>query len=227
MRGDAKFAVEMRATGMSLETPYRQAGVMDERILCSECEPKFTKWDTYGFEMLSATRPISDALMAPNGQPIAFELEDVDYNTLALFLLSVLWRASVSKIPFFKRVHLGPVYERRLREYLHANAAPAPGEHAIQLGTSFDNPYPTSILYPEEARDEDHVRFWRVFFPNSFAMIKMDQREAVPVVQQVMLQPRVFNYMICLPYSRSPFQPGFEGMKRQLNKLRLMGRIKN
>lgn len=47
-------------------------------------------------------------------------IENIDYKKLKLFLLSILWRASISKRDFFRDVNLGP-YENIIREMILLN----------------------------------------------------------------------------------------------------------
>jgi hypothetical protein len=220
VRGDGKFAIEMQAKQSTLETPYRQAGVKDSAILCVECEPKFGSWDTYGFELLSAPK-VPSPLKNPAGEPMAFELRKVNYDLLTLFLLSVLWRAAVTTVSFFAPAKLGP-YEERIREFLWANTAPEPHEYAVQLGTTLNDPYPNVILRPEETRHAG-IRFYRLYFPNIFVLIKVDQRPAPDLLQRAMLQRRDVNYIIAYPYTRSPYVHFFDGMKKRIGDLRRMG----
>jgi hypothetical protein len=56
VRGKGKYSVGIQAKRGSVLTPFYQAGVADNSILCEECEPKFSKWDDYGFEVLSVSR---------------------------------------------------------------------------------------------------------------------------------------------------------------------------
>ncbi len=135
----------MRAGRGSFITPYHQAGVADPAILCDECEPKFGAWDTYGFEVFSVPRGEADAIRSRDGIPLAIPLEDLNYELLTLFLLSVLWRASVSTVNFFSAVELGR-YEEGIRAWLLRREAPRPGEYAAILGTSLNQRYPNVIL---------------------------------------------------------------------------------
>lgn len=215
----------MQAKYTSFTTPYHQAGVADLSILCEECEPKFTPWDTYGFEILSPIREEADAIRSSIGVPMAIPIEDLNYDVFVLFLLSVLWRASVSKLHFFNRINLGPRHEERIRELLRANMPPPPGEYATMLGTSLNQLYANSILQPEHCRDERKANYNRLYFPRVFSLIKTDQREAIPVMQKGILQPRKINYIFCFPYQQSPHFKFFEGMKKRIRDIeRIQGK---
>jgi hypothetical protein len=154
---------------------------------------------------------------------MAFELKNLNYEIFALFVLSVLWRASESTVSFYRGVQLGP-YADHLREVLWRRQAPPPADHAIQLGTSLDNPYKNTILQPDFCR-HDGLRFYRLFFPNVFAIVKMDQQRVDPLMLLGMVQPRETNYVLCYPYAQSPYSRFFEGMKKRMAELRRLGRI--
>ena len=51
-----------------------------------------------------------------------FEISGFDYDWFKLFHLSIFWRASVSTLPQFNDVSLGP-YEEKIRKMLMANSA--------------------------------------------------------------------------------------------------------
>ncbi len=219
VRGNAKYSVRMEAKGTSLRTPYHQAGVADASILCEDCEPKFTKWDTYGFEILSISRGEADAIRASDGSPMAIPIDDLNYELFILFFLSVLWRASVSSLEFYKTVDLGR-YEEPIRDLLWSRKAPQPSEYAALLGASLNQPYPNVILRPERCRLEG-IHFNRLFFPNVFVHLKSDRREATPLMKLTILQPRKTNYIFCFPYTRSPYLRFFEGLKKRILEIEM------
>lgn len=83
-------------------------GVYDEGILCRACEDKFQALDDNGASVLlnrfdDFFHPIEE-----HGHIVAYESSDVDQTQLLRFLVSVLWRASVSTHNFYRRVQLGP-----------------------------------------------------------------------------------------------------------------------
>lgn len=95
------------------ETPslrLRQIGLR-ERLLGEECkcEDKLSKWEHYARRVIyvpSSRRPaklIRPRLALYNG---------VDYRIFKLFLMSLLWRMSISSLDHFDKVSLGPHEER-------------------------------------------------------------------------------------------------------------------
>lgn len=101
-----------RAIAAELEAPRRkrvQTGPF-EHLLCSDCEVRLSRLETYGAKVL---RCVQDALDKCEGDRCY--LRSVDYKTFKLFQLSLLWRSSVSTHRFFDDVSLGDD-EERLRQ---------------------------------------------------------------------------------------------------------------
>jgi hypothetical protein len=106
IRGPYKYAIEVNLDAKKLST-FWQAGNYDKQMLCVECEPKFGALDTYDFRILGKpdlSRPILSYGSA--GTVEAYRVVGCDTNRLRKFILSVLWRASVSSLDFYHYVHL-------------------------------------------------------------------------------------------------------------------------
>ena len=85
-----------------------------ERLLCDDCETKFSRWERYA------------SLALKGGVELTFSREGnivfvggLDYPKFRLFQLSIIWRAGVSNLPFFKKVRLG-LHAEILRQLLVA-----------------------------------------------------------------------------------------------------------
>ena len=89
---------------------YEQKGLR-EKLLCGDCENKLSKWEDYVRRIFYGGKEI----LITNGDPI--KIEGIDYAKFKLFQLSLLWRASVSKLKFFEGVSLGP-HEEKIRQML-------------------------------------------------------------------------------------------------------------
>jgi hypothetical protein len=115
IRGRDKYAVMVNANKSVKEAgTFYQAGIFDREILCEECERKFSALDDYGWQILgntSLTNPLDD-----DDGTFAYKI-DCDTDKIRRFLLSVLWRASVSGHEFYSRVRLGP-YEGAIKNRL-------------------------------------------------------------------------------------------------------------
>jgi hypothetical protein len=89
-----------------------QHGIYDPQILCQRCDGELGKLDDYA---LDACRrfPREHKVTADE----FFILEDVDGDAFAKFVLSVLWRASITNRIEFRTVSLGP-YETQACEVM-------------------------------------------------------------------------------------------------------------
>lgn len=97
---------------------YRKTGEFDKRILCHSCDNEtLGKLDRYASLILYDGYPkIFEQRVGPDGMKYTYCAE-IDYAQFKLFLLSVLWRASISTRPLFREVQLGP-HEERIRQML-------------------------------------------------------------------------------------------------------------
>lgn len=89
-----------------------QLGVFDRGILCSTCDGKLGKLDNYTASVCRCF-PSRHTIRADG----LFEMTNVDGSRFATFVLSVLWRASISTRPEVAKVSLGS-YEDRVREVI-------------------------------------------------------------------------------------------------------------
>lgn len=93
------------------ELKARQKGYW-ERLLCADCETLISRWERYAADVFRNKVQVTGQ---PRGSVLM--IEGIDYRKFKLFLLSILWRASVAKDPFFNQVQLG-IYEEKLRQML-------------------------------------------------------------------------------------------------------------
>lgn len=88
---------------------FRQQGIY-EKLLCEVCEQKFSVLEKYTKEAFCGGVGIR---IEQTGELI--KLSNLDYHKFHLFLLSLLWRMSVSSQDFFELVNLGIKHEEILR----------------------------------------------------------------------------------------------------------------
>lgn len=106
---------------------YAQKGVR-EKLLCEGCEQRFSVHERYVSRlMFGDLAPPSQ----PDGSTIIFR--GVDYKPLRLFQLSILWRAGVSKLDFFRYVSLGSAHEARLRDWLLRDDPGEPWQYGCMM----------------------------------------------------------------------------------------------
>lgn len=75
-----------------------------EYLLCRKCEQSFQKWEDHAARIIYQKRLFD---FAPTKHGELRQLDGLSYKRFKLFLLSVLWRMSVSSLPTFEQVRLG------------------------------------------------------------------------------------------------------------------------
>jgi hypothetical protein len=112
MRGSGP---NIRITPDNIGTARQQLGEFDSGILCADCDGLLGRFDDYVIELCQKFEQLHTKL-GPKG----FELPHADRELFGKFVLSVLWRASISKRPSVARVKLGP-YEKRFRDIIYSS----------------------------------------------------------------------------------------------------------
>ena len=69
-------------------------GIYDKEILCGECEAVFQDVDEYAAKLMLNDQNMSK--LHDKGDVVGYNLKDIDYQKLKLFVMSILWRASIS-----------------------------------------------------------------------------------------------------------------------------------
>ena len=110
MRDDVEGAPWLISSADGVHAQRSHIGVYDQSILCDECEPKFGDLDDYGIRVLLKDfdrefTPIIDTVFP--ARVAGYQSTTIDQDRLLRFLVSVLWRASVSTHPFYQHVALG------------------------------------------------------------------------------------------------------------------------
>jgi hypothetical protein len=88
---------------MNSVRPLRALGIYDRGILCGDCDNKLGTLDDYALDV--SRRFATAHFVRPDG---LFEMSNVGGDRFATFVLSVLWRASITSRPEFAKVSLGP-----------------------------------------------------------------------------------------------------------------------
>jgi hypothetical protein len=154
-------------------------GVYDEEILCETCEPKFDRFDDYGTEVLLKRKEQLFQPVPSGDKTIAFQADGIDQKLLLQFLVAVLWRASVSTQPFYKRVNLG-AFEDVARSMILNPDQPVPTAFGAVLSswivTEKQQTIANGIMDPFAERWGDGINAYRVYFGQMVAYIKVDRR---------------------------------------------------
>jgi hypothetical protein len=95
-------------------------GEYDQDILCLDCDSKIigNRYDDYAAKVFEQENFVQISQGKNVGELLTTDISKIDYTKFKLFLLSILWRASISKRKLFSAVNLGP-YEEIIRDMLY------------------------------------------------------------------------------------------------------------
>ncbi|MBI4825966.1 MAG: hypothetical protein HY807_06030 [Nitrospirae bacterium] len=161
-------------------------GIYDNTIVTEEGERIFSEWDDYAAEILLDKKSDFEP-MSHNGKIFAFQISEYDYTKLKLFVLSVLWRASVSSQPFFRRVNLGP-YEKLLRETLLSGNPQDTNWFAVSIAKWSDHVIGHRMMDPFRTKF-DGINYYVIYLEQYIVYCKVDQRVADKTFQAIQLKP--------------------------------------
>jgi hypothetical protein len=127
-------------------------GEYEGDILCSECDSEIIQlYEDYTARLIYAKRPLPsvdqvNCINYVNHEGQEFSIcHNVNYGKIKLYILSILWRASISSRPFFENIKLTNEEEEQLRTAIHSG----------QLGEVSDFPILTfSWLNDPEAKKD-------------------------------------------------------------------------
>lgn len=161
-------------------------GWYDTAILCEQCDGRVLgPLDTYGVEFLRAVDQYHLHAPAPNGARLASR-PGADPVRLKSFLLSVLWRSTVSRLPEFAGVSLGP-FEPALRRRILDSSIDAVDDFATMVTWCDDDPGEL-ISPPQRIRFRGGVRAYILHVGRHSAVIKVDSRRAPEYIRPLLLE---------------------------------------
>lgn len=158
-------------------------GVYDPNILCEECETKFQPYDDYGFKFFFPTRELE--VIHPSTEAEANIIHSFDYPLLKLFILSTLWRASVSTQKFYAGVKLGP-YEDEIRHLILSDGPGSPQEFPIVIYRFAYPPKLIPTLCPVHSRISG-LNFYQLLLNGFLVMVKVDRQPMPPPLNDIAL----------------------------------------
>jgi hypothetical protein len=165
-RGKGKHSILVGVDEKKLDRKFKQAGVSDKTILCEQCERVFAPFDMHGYEavvdMLNSKQIYRDEL----GNPCAYVAKKANYRLFKLFVLSVLWRASVSSIEFYECINLGTHHEAQIQKMLVNNDPGSEQDYPFVCFYQTGQHYPSTVL-PSFQQRINGVNFCRLYLPHS------------------------------------------------------------
>lgn len=164
----------------------RPIGPYDQNILCHECDSFLGTYDEYGKDILlgAPLEYYNDA---------AYIIKNVNFNKIQIFLLSVIWRASISEKDEFNRVQIGP-YEERIRTILLNAKEKTEGEFLEKYSfviTKFrKGMLPSDVVYKNiqipHIQKIEGINVAVLYMPKGIKIyLKLDQRDFTGLIRKI------------------------------------------
>jgi hypothetical protein len=130
-----------------LKKKPRQSGGYDKDILCGNCDNKILgSLERYASLVLYGGIELTIENSQGQNKSKYVSVKGLDYRKFKLFLLSILWRASISNLPIFQKVNLGE-HEQILRNKILSNHPGSSVEYPCAIFTYLHNPkIPNQII---------------------------------------------------------------------------------
>lgn len=126
--------VQLKPT-LPLKNKTKQSGAYEKNILCQSCDNKILgRLETYASQALYGGIDLAiENKVGPSASPY-INVKGLDYKKFKLFLLSILWRASISSLPIFQNVELGE-HENIIRDRILNNNPGTSSEYSCAIFT--------------------------------------------------------------------------------------------
>ena len=165
---------------INMNSPIRKSlkptGLYDKHILCNKCDGQvigslesFAKKVLHGGRGRPENYHRIERGIDQQGYQV-LRLENVDYTKFKLFLLSIIWRASISRQPFFKSTALGQ-YEEVIRGMVLSNSPGEESDFSVGLmRLTKSNTQPTKLIAPPIPIAPDNKNLAYILIVNEIAI---------------------------------------------------------
>ncbi len=157
------------SVGLSIHPKRIRVGIYDNNILCLECDHTIGKFDCYAAELL--LQPSYNIIDYKDEKFI--KIDTFNYIQLKIFLLSVVWRASITSIDIFSSIYLGE-YESIIKAII-AESKLLYDEYFSCILIKYDSELANNIPNPE-MRNFNGINYCRLRMAQYLFIIKIDKR---------------------------------------------------
>jgi hypothetical protein len=114
------------------------------------------------------------------GIELATEVSGVDTDKLRRFILSVLWRSSVSSLDVYSNVSLGPKFEKKVQARIFDPKPLSYDEYSTCFFAIEEPSYKglSKAMFPPYRAKLDGLNWQILYFPGLKVLVKVDSRKA-------------------------------------------------
>jgi hypothetical protein len=146
------------------DATFHQTGFKDKDILCAECDNVVIgKHERYASNTIYGNHDKLDIeIYEGNAVVLPYvRFKNLDYTSIKLFFLSILWKSHISKNPFFNQIDLGSKYSEQLRQMiLNNDAGPEDAFEVILVRPETKGSRPTkSMIAPRRLKADGNTAY--------------------------------------------------------------------
>jgi hypothetical protein len=153
-------------------------------FVCPNCEKRFAAWDDYAATIL---------LRSPVNTDKGLIFGEYDYNKLALFFLSILWRAHACEHKFFEKLDLGSDAAALAQCLLNEDADISKKFEIIPTWSS--NILALGVMTPVKVSVQS-TPYWQLYLPLFQVLIKVVPGSGAVCMQALVMTEGKDLYMI-------------------------------
>lgn len=183
----------------------RPKGSYDSSILCLNCESDCSRIDSEAADIL--LNNFEKKLIPFNDErdELLYQIDGKYYQPLKRFLIYVLWRASVSKMPEFFRVNLGS-YEEKIKHAIITNKIFNTDEYSF-WAFHIEKPSATMLPYKLSKNDSGRCNYYSLDLANFTFQVKIDSQKTPKIFDD-------FAYHQNVPFLR--FEKTPDGVRKAM-----------
>src|SRR5258706_10001678 len=187
-------------------------GTYDKQIVCGECDGGFSPWEKHATDVLFTQHTWSDLRYDRNGIPLSYRLVNAEYKPLKLFMLSLLWKTSVSTLTFCRGVALDPTTNDCIGAMLRSGDPGTAADFAVRV-CQF---YRMDAALTFESREEDISGMHHVvmYLPGYKLLVNVDDKRVA--LDPVVLRPDGTILVKLLNFQGSPERRSLEKMAAKM-----------
>ncbi|KKS92393.1 MAG: hypothetical protein UV68_C0046G0007 [Candidatus Collierbacteria bacterium GW2011_GWC2_43_12] len=175
---DRSDYMEMKSNIKGSYTQKVQIGWYDDGLVCSECEKLFGTYDKYASELLLQNEQ-NHLKLTHEDKLIGWRIEDVNFQKLKMFFLTILWRAGASDKFQFSKIQLG-IWNKRIEKCIRDGSTEGVEGISFIIARFPDENGKSSILNPHKEPKGgifSSLNMYRFYLGAGFIIyIKIDNR---------------------------------------------------
>lgn len=202
------------------------SGDYEGGLLCAECDNKilgsledYASKAIYGGRLAKNVNPVCDNYI--NQEGIKYTVcRNIDYKKFKLFLLSILWRASICTRPMFDQVNLGP-HTEPIRKMIYESDPKSVTDYPIFFMTYVnDKQMPKDLIaHPQTRRTKDGLLVYVFIIGGIIYNFYVNSTRHIPPdhVLEATIKPGNEMYLYHIPPGRGwDLLLGFYGLKNRI-----------